>query len=105
MRNIRRAAKHYALPFNGSDIEIGQGECVVLDEFAVRVDLVSRRFCEDVVGIVCLFHLDLQRGPDIRIRRRFPELFRVRSRQEAKQDKVRRKWDNLPQICRLIEAW
>src|SRR5581483_3373764 len=60
-----------------SDVEVGDVEGVVLDEFAARLDDVAHQGGEDLFRLVGVGDLNLQQAAGLRIERRLPELLGI----------------------------
>ena len=60
-----------------SDVEIADVECVVFDELAPRLDLITHQRREHLIGLGVILGADLQQRPVLRIHRRRPQGIRV----------------------------
>jgi hypothetical protein len=55
-----------------SYIQIGDVQCVFLDEFAAGLDNIAHQLDENIIGVITFLDLDLQKRPRLTVERRLP---------------------------------
>ena len=60
-----------------SNVEIGDIECIFLNELAARLNHIAHQFDENIVSLNAFLDAHLQQGTRIAIKGRFPKLLRI----------------------------